>query len=68
MWQRLYIDGVLVAQQDVAALYGATAWAPIDPSRLVSDGNVHAVLCGPKKGVIIEFPTRRAGYRWADAA
>ncbi|GEM_PF-4488365 len=59
MWQRLYIDGVLVASQDVAALYGATAWAEIDPSRLISDGNVFSTL----SDVILDYPTPRAGYR-----
>lgn len=61
MWQRLYIDGVLVAQQDVAALYGATAWAEIDPSRLISDGNCFAVL----SRITLDYPTPRAGYRQA---
>ncbi|MNS58628.1 hypothetical protein D3C72_915540 [compost metagenome] len=68
MWMRIYIDGQLLAERDVAALYGATEWAPIDPSRFISGGNVFAVLCGPKKGVIIDFPTPRAGYRWAGPA
>lgn len=71
MWQRVYIDGVLVAQQDVAALYGATKWAEIDPSRLISDGNVFAVLSAPlvvpaggyaaPGGVILSFPTLPVG-------
>ncbi|MNT95011.1 hypothetical protein D3C72_2368090 [compost metagenome] len=66
MWMRLYIDGALIAQEDVATLYGATAWAPIDPSRLISDGYVNAVISGPSSnpgGVIIEFPRPRSGYR-----
>ncbi len=70
MWQRLYIDGVLVAQQDVAALYGAMAWAEIDPSRLISDGTAFAVLSmlPSRGGVIVEFAPRRAGYRQVDRA
>jgi hypothetical protein len=43
MWLKIYIDGTLAASQDVAALYGATAW--IAPERLwLSDGNVFATL------------------------
>ncbi|MNY19855.1 hypothetical protein D3C86_1533100 [compost metagenome] len=67
MWQRLYIDGVKVAEQDVAVLYGATRWAEIDPSRLISDGNCFSVISTPLDapaggyaapgGVIVEFPT-----------
>ncbi len=70
MWQRIFVDGVLIAQQDVAALYGATAWAPIDPSRLISDGAVNAVLSMQPNGggVIVEFPPRRAGYRQVERA
>jgi hypothetical protein len=70
MWQRLYIDGVKVAEQNVTALYGATAWAPVDPSRLISDGSVHAVLSMQPNGggVIVEFPPRRAGYSQVDRA
>jgi hypothetical protein len=59
MWMRIYIDGVKVAEQDVAALYGATAWAPLDASRLISDGSVHAVL----SRIALDYPTPRAGWR-----
>lgn len=57
MWQRLYVDGVLIAEQNVAALYGATAWAAIDPSRLVSDGSVFDTLSNLRS----EYPTLPAG-------
>lgn len=69
MWLRLYVNGALRLAIDVAALYGATAWADIDPSRLISDGTVNAVISGPSSnpgGVIIEFPRPRAGYRQVD--
>ncbi|MNX83493.1 hypothetical protein D3C86_1152590 [compost metagenome] len=63
MWLKTYVNGALTAQVDVAALYGATAWAPINPSRLISDGNVNAVLSGPDGGIILSYPTPRTGYR-----
>lgn len=71
MWLRTYQNGVLLNEKDVAALYGATAWATVDPSRMISDGNVNAVISGPSSnpgGVIIEFPRPRAGYRQVDRA
>ena len=62
MWLKTYVNGALTAQVDVAALYGATAWAPIDLSSLISDGNVNAVL----SRITIDRPTPRAGYRQAN--
>lgn len=53
---RMYIDGTLIGSVD-AATYGATAWAAIDPSRLVSDNLVFAVL----SGLSLSYPTLPAG-------
>lgn len=64
MWKRLYVDGDLYYAKDVAALLGARKWKPIDPSRLISDGGVNAVISGPEDGgVIITRPAPRSGYR-----
>lgn len=50
MLQELWIDGVLVASQDVAALYGATSWATPDISVLFAAGDVFATISYPKFG------------------
>lgn len=61
MPMELWVDGVLVASQDVAALYGATAWATIDAGKLVSDGNVQATLTAPSDGQMLSYPVLPAG-------
>lgn len=57
MTQRIYIDGTLTDSQDVAALYGATAWATIGASKAVADGNVFATLSDVRP----YYPTLPAG-------
>lgn len=57
MPQELWIDGVLVASQDVAALYGATEWATPDATRIISDGNVNSVL----SQLVLGYPSLPAG-------
>jgi len=43
MYNKIYIDNVLIASQDVSALYSATAWT-IPDSICLSDGDVFATL------------------------
>lgn len=57
MEHRLYYDGALVFAQDAAALFGATAWATIDPTKLISDGNVFATL----SNITLGYPALPAG-------
>jgi hypothetical protein len=69
MWLRFWLDGKLLAERNVAALFGASEWLPIDVGTLLSDGSVNAVICGPRDGgVIISRPTPRAGYRQVERA
>lgn len=56
MIQELWLDYGLVASQDVAALYGATAW--IAPERLwLSDGSTYSTI----SNLVISVPTVPAG-------
>jgi len=56
MWQRIWIDNVLIASQNVAALYNSTAW--IAPDKIyLSDGNTYGIL----SNVVIGSPTLPVG-------
>lgn len=62
MPMEIWVDGVLVATQDVAALYGATAWTAPNASVLLSDGSTFATLRAPSDGgPIIRYPTLPQG-------
>lgn len=62
MLMKAYVDGALIASQDVAALYGATAWAAIDPGKLISDGSSFSILRLPSDGSpLISYPTLPQG-------
>lgn len=60
MLVNLYKDGSLIATVDLAALYGATAYA--FPSQLmVSNGYTYATLSAPSNGQMISYPPLPAG-------
>lgn len=47
MWLRLYIDGALIAEEDVAALYGASAWSSLATCSISEGGVTATYSSGP---------------------